>query len=97
MDNRPRRHPESAFRSIGEEGGLVVLPRVSEVKVLNPVGSLVFAMLDGQHTVDEIVAAVLAEFDTSEEEARRDVTAFIAQLDKHGMLDTSTQPPEEPS
>ncbi len=31
----PKKHPDSAFRAIGDEGGLVVLPGRAEVKVLN--------------------------------------------------------------
>ena len=53
---KPRRHPEAAFRAMGDEGGLVVLPTRREVKVLNEVGMRVFAMLDGTHTEDEIIA-----------------------------------------
>ncbi len=36
-DSNPRRHPDTAFRPVGDEGGLVVIPGRSEVKVLNPV------------------------------------------------------------
>lgn len=86
MQKALRRHPDTAFRSVSDEGGLVVLPSRSEVKVLNPVGSKVYSMLDGTHTLDEIVAAVLAEFTVEEAEARRDVQAFLDELAQEGML-----------
>ncbi len=85
-ESRPRRHPDSAFRPIGDEGGLVVLPGRAEVKVLNPVGIKVFSLLDGRHTVEEIVGAVTAEFEVTAEVARRDVEDFLRELTAHGML-----------
>jgi hypothetical protein len=92
VHDRPVRNPETAFREVADEGGLVVLPSRSEVKVLNPVGSKVYSMLDGTHTVDEIIAAVVEEFDVNEADARRDVEGFLAELDSQGMLgDGETQ------
>ena len=83
---RPKKHPDSAFRSIGEEGGLVVLPGKAEVKVLNPVGIKIFSMLDGNHSEDEIVSAVLEEFDSTEAQIRNDLKAFLGDLQANGML-----------
>lgn len=90
--NHPRRDPGQAFRTVGDEGGLVVVPRESKVQVLNPVGARIYAMLDGQHSREEIVRAVTEEFEVSEEQARQDLEAFLAELDAEKML----SPPELP-
>ena len=82
----PRRHPNTAFRSIGDDGGLVVLPDHGEVKVLNPVAIRVFELLDGDHSSDQIVATVTDEFEVSAEQATSDVAAFLAELESSGML-----------
>ena len=92
MNARPRRHPETAYREIGEEGGLVVLPRRSEVKVLNPVGTRVFGLLDGEHTVDEIVLRIVDEFEVGPDQARHDVEEFLTELERHGMLANGEAP-----
>jgi hypothetical protein len=86
MNDRPVRNPETAFRPIAEEGGLVVLPSRSEVKVLNPVGSTIYSMLDGTHTIDELVAAVVEEFEVDKASATQDVEAFLGELAAQGML-----------
>jgi hypothetical protein len=86
LPERPSRNPECAYRAIGDEGGLVVLPGQGEVKVLNPVGVKVFSLLDGKNSVEDIVAAVTAEFDVPANAARQDVRAFLGELAKHGML-----------
>ena len=87
LEARPRRHPDSAFRPIADEGGLVVLPGRAEVKVLNPVGIRIFGLLDGTHSVGEIVDVIAAEYEVAETDAREDVRAFLAQLEAHGMLE----------
>lgn len=84
----PRRHPESAFRPVGDEGGLVVLPGRSEVKVLNPVAIKVFGLLDGSHSVDQIARLVTEEFEVGEKQAVEDIRAFLEELDRHGMLES---------
>ena len=85
-ESNPRRHPDTAFRPVGDEGGLVVIPGKSEVKVLNPVAIKVYSMLDGTHSVEAIVDAVTSEFDVSADQASKDVAAFISELDQHGLL-----------
>jgi hypothetical protein len=92
---RPRRHPDTAFRKVGGEGGLVVLPGRSEVKVLNPVGIVVFSLLDGTRDIDALTAAVEAEFDISPEQARHDVLEFLLELQREGMLADAAAVPGE--
>ena len=83
----PRRHPDTAFRQIGDEGGLVVLPGKAEVKVLNPVGIAVYALLDGTRDVDALARAVAETFDVDSDTARRDVEAFLDDLRQAGMIE----------
>lgn len=84
--DRPRRHPDSAFKSIAGEGGLVILPGKSEIKVLNPVALEIYSLLDGQRTVEEIARAISDDYEVSIEDATRDVREFVRVLDQHGML-----------
>jgi hypothetical protein len=83
----PRRNPRLAFRAVGDEGGLVVDSDESKVHVLNPTGSRIFSMLDGAHSHEEIVGALVAEFEISEDEARRDLDLFLRQLEEKRALE----------
>jgi hypothetical protein len=85
-NENPRRNPEDAFREIGDEGGLVVIPSESTVQVLNPVGSKIYSMLDGRHTREEIVRAVMEAFEVPEARAREDLAHFLSDLAARGML-----------
>jgi len=87
VEQSPRRNSDTAYRAIGDEGGLVVQATASAVQVLNPVGSTIFALLDGQHSVAQIVEAVVREYDVSEEVARRDVGVFLDELAEKGLLE----------
>lgn len=82
----PRRNPDTAFRKIGDSGGMVVLPGRSEVKVLNPVGIVVFSLLDGTRDLDALASSVAEEFDITHEQAKRDVLEFLQELQRDGML-----------
>jgi len=93
----PRRHPDTAFRQVGDEGGLVVLPGKAEVKVLNPVGIAVFALLDGSRDVDALAATIAGEFEIDLAQAREDVIAFLTELQREGMLADAAAPNERTS
>ncbi len=82
----PKRHPDSSFRPIGDDGGLVVLPGKGEVKVLNPVAIKVFGLLDGTRSLEQIVDEVVAEFEVRPEIAMADLETFLEELSAHGML-----------
>jgi hypothetical protein len=84
--DRPRRKPGNAFRAVGDEGGLVVLPERNQVKVLNPLGSRIYALLDGSHTRHEIVAIIVEEFEVAEEQAEEDLAVYLRDLRAEGML-----------
>jgi len=85
----PRRDPETASRPVADEGYLVVVPSRAVVEVLNPVGGKIYSMLDGKHSRDEIVRALIDEFEVDEERARSDLQAFLDELSAKGMLATT--------
>ena len=82
---RPRRNADAAFRRY-EGKAVVVLPSGAEINVLNPSGSLIFELLDGSHTVKEIVEAIRGDYAVDEGDAQDDLMAFLTDLESHGML-----------
>ena len=54
---------------------------------LNDTGALLWNFFTSDHTVDEGVAALLAEFDVSEEIARADVERFVSTLSEIGCIE----------
>lgn len=72
-----------------------MLPGRAEVKVLNPVGIVVFALLDGSRDVDALAATVAEEFEVGIPEAREGVLAFLRELHESGMLADPADAPAE--
>ena len=71
--------PATAWRVI--EGEAVILSMDTKIlRGLNPVGSRVWELIDGQRGVDDIVGAIVQEFDVSLEAAARDVGDFVREL-----------------
>jgi Coenzyme PQQ synthesis protein D (PqqD) len=85
MSGVPRKSPNSAYRIYDGEA-TIVLPDRSEVKILNPIGSLVWDRMDGTRTVEDLVEAVVQEYEIEPDQARRDVVEFINTLREHGMV-----------
>ncbi len=71
--------PATASRVI--EGEAVILSLDTKIlRGLNPVGSRVWELIDGQRSVDDIVGVIVLEFDVSQEAAVRDVGDFVREL-----------------
>jgi hypothetical protein len=79
-----------AFRTLGDECLLVPVRTSPDQKLavfaLNPVGACVWSCLQSPHTQAEIVAAVVREFEVSQEIAARDVETFLAELRSRDLL-----------
>lgn len=54
---------------------------------VNPVAARVWSLCDGAHSVDAIVTAIAGEFAVDAPTAKRDVRAFIAELQGLGAID----------
>ena len=81
-----RSSPEVDASAVGER---VVLYHRGTRKslVLNPSGSHLWEHLESWRTLDDLAAALLARYPALDRErARRDASAFLAELDEHAMV-----------
>jgi hypothetical protein len=53
---------------------------------LDPIGSRIWELLEGEATCDEIAATLAAEYEVSEDQARNDLARLVEQLDGHGLV-----------
>jgi hypothetical protein len=59
-----------------------------EIRQLNEVGSLIWSMiLKSKSTPDDILRAVMAEFEVEAEQARIDLDTFLAELDQLALIE----------
>lgn len=82
--------------SLEVEGETLVYQRqTGEVHRLDPVGAIVWRLLDGQSTVDELVDDLAAAFEVDAGVVRGDVGALLARLEEARLL-ASGAPHERP-
>lgn len=82
---RPRWHPRIAAREFGGEAVLID-PDRNVVRMLNEVGSRIWALADGSRSEDEIVAALVGEYAVEPEAARTSVRRFLEELARRELL-----------
>lgn len=73
------------------DGANVVVPNNSDISfdaimTLNDTGVFLFEMLKNDCTREELVKAMLQEYDISEDIAAKDIDEFLAKLEKLGIL-----------
>ena len=61
---------------------------LQELFIVNEVGAWLWDRLDGRRRVDDLVADVVAEFEVSEQQAKKDVSLFLRQLTDAGLIES---------
>lgn len=81
-----RKSPKTSWRTIAGEG--VVLDLNSHMlRGLNPVGTRIWELIDGQRSEDEIGEQIAKEFDVDPARARAEVVAFLNELLKKQLVE----------
>ncbi len=87
----PVLHPQVATRTVDGEA-LIVLADSGQVNVLNPVGTRMWELMDGRHSVQQIADAICDEFDVTEVQAKQDLAEFVQQLIEAKAIVLQDQP-----
>jgi|JI102314A1RNA_FD_contig_21_2361701_length_682_multi_4_in_0_out_0_2 hypothetical protein len=87
------RVPDLIERRVADETFLLpvrgALANTVEMFALSEVAQFVWSLADGTRGVEDMVAAVVREFDVTEEQARTDVVEFVNQLKAFGLVTES--------
>lgn len=84
-ERNAKRSQNVAFRVI-QDAALIVDSRQGKLFTLNDVGAAIWVMLDGSHTVEDIVERVQASFLVEAERARQDALAFLDVLEEKRII-----------
>ena len=85
-----KRNPDYLMREVADT--IVVVPvgaasqEFSGMITLNATGAFLWQLLEQAQTVDSLTAALVAEYEVSEELARGDVERFLAKLIPTGAI-----------
>lgn len=73
------KNPDTAARTIESEA-VIVLPEKSKVHVLNPVGTRIWDMANGELQVDQIIDRIQDEFEEEPDQIKNDTLEFINSM-----------------
>ena len=83
---KPIANSEIVLREEFDDWAILFDPDSGRTFGLNPVSVLIWKMFDGRHTVDDIVAGVMAQCTSVPKECREQVSQFLDALEEKGFV-----------
>ena len=85
--NKPLQvNPDVVFRE-EEEGAFLFHPETGELKCLNPIGSIIWSMCDGQNSADLLEEKISVKYPSvPRDEIHNDLITFLEELFTIGYL-----------
>ena len=71
---------------------VLVLPSRGKINVLNELGTRIWTLADGEHTVKEIVAAICMTYEIDQSTAEQDTLQFLELLLERGVIRIAENP-----
>jgi hypothetical protein len=84
--------PDVVFQTVGDEAVLLNM-KTSLYLGLNAVGTRMWIALTSAKSIQAAYETLLAEFDVSAEELRKDLEEFLAKLNEFSLINTSSELP----
>ena len=81
-------HDDVTFQKLDDETVVVHLG-TGKIHHTNPTGSRVWELLQQGQSLGEIIQTLQAEFEASTAELERDVTEFLAELERENVVETA--------
>lgn len=85
LSDVPVRVPDVVSRLVDGEA-VLVHPRQGKIRVLNPVGARLWALIDGRTTVQALARVLVAEYDVDLARAQGDALTFLGELVRRGVI-----------
>jgi len=90
-DKNPIANPIAVLRVELDDWAVLFNPDTAEAVGINPVGVAVWRLLDGAHSVEDIVDAIKQDFDEVSETAPEQVETFLKELATRGFMSPEDQ------
>jgi len=84
-EDKPIVNPSVILREEFDDWAVLFDPDTAEGYALNPVGVLIWKLLDGSRTLDDVVGAVKENCEDVPAEVAEDCREFIGELVKQGL------------
>jgi Coenzyme PQQ synthesis protein D (PqqD) len=86
-ESKVRQSPDAVARELSpSEGGVLLHLKTAQYHGLNPVGLLIWELLDGERTVSDVVDAVRARVEDAPPELEGEVLSFLNDVHERGLV-----------
>jgi Coenzyme PQQ synthesis protein D (PqqD) len=85
------RNPSVLWRELDGEA-ILLNPKEGCSYNLNNVGTLIWKMLDGEHTIEDLANAICELYDVENEQALQDVSYLLNELQENNLVSESIIP-----
>ena len=86
-ESKVRQSPDAVARELSpSEGGVLLHLTTAQYHGLNPVGLLIWELLDGERTVSDVVEAVRARVEEAPPDLEREVLSFLNDVHERGLV-----------
>ena len=89
--DRPVRNPFVVLREEFDDWAILFDPDTGNAFGLNPTGVFIWKLLDGHHTINEVVERIRDEAEDVSEDVPQHVADFIQNLEKQGFVGHETE------
>jgi SynChlorMet cassette protein ScmD len=79
-------NPSIVLREEFDDWALLYNPNNGEAYGMNPTGVFLWKHLDGNHTLEDLLAELCKDCEAVPEDARADIEKFIEDLTKQGLV-----------
>ncbi|MCC6129444.1 MAG: PqqD family protein [Acidobacteria bacterium] len=83
--SRAQKSPDVLFRNLSGEAVLLNLA-TGNYFGLDPVGTRIWEILETRERLQDVIEAIVQEFDVDEATARRDLFALVSELEAKGLI-----------
>ena len=84
--DRPIANPTVVLREEFDDWAILFNPDTADAVGTNPVGVAVWKLMDGSHSLEEIIAEIKDQFADVPDAAAKEVTAFVKDLAERGFV-----------
>ena len=86
MQYMPERNPRTKIIKREDGRSIVYIPQTGEIKILNATGTAILSLCDGKHSLKDIAAEIVNQFEGTPEEIVDDVANYVELLKKEAIL-----------
>ena len=91
--DKPVANPDIVLREEFDDWAILFDPDTGDCYGLNPTGVFIWKLLDGRHSIEEIVQKLRGEAEGVPETASEQVAGFTRALEKKGFVGFEFAPP----